>query len=253
VRRFRQILILINQERSVAYNHRPGTLMKIRVHPGIASFIGALFIRMLAVTWRVDWRGTENLDKARMASKQLIFATWHGRLLVLSWTHRNLNIHVLASEHYDGDLMGRIIERLGFGHVKGSTTRGGARAIRDLSSLLHSGIDVGLTVDGPRGPRSRVKQGVVEIGRLASCAIVPVTDSARKRYLFKSWDRFQLPAPFTRVIVEYGEPLIIMEKASTSLMECERLRLQERLTGMTAALDRELGHAGAEVWPHEDN
>ncbi len=227
--------------------------MKIRINPGIASFFGAFLIRMLALTWRIEWRGTRNLEKARKESGQVVFAVWHGRLLALSWTHRKRNIHVLASEHYDGDLMGRIIERLGFGHVKGSTTRGGARAIRDLTSLLRSGIDVGLTVDGPRGPRSRVKQGVVEIGRIANCAIVPVTDSARKRHLFRSWDRFQLPAPFTRIVVEYGEPLIIPEKAGSESIEVERLRLQEILTSMTAALDSELGHAGVEVWPHEDN
>lgn len=226
--------------------------MKIRVNPNIASFAGAVFIRALASTWRVEWRGQGNLDKARNETGQVIFAFWHGRLLALAWAHRGRNIHVLASEHYDGDLMGRIIERLGFGHVKGSTTRGGARAIRDLAKLLRRAIDIGLAVDGPRGPRSIVKQGAVEIGRLASSAIIPVTSSARTRRLLGSWDRFQLPAPFTKVIVEYGEPVIVPDRADSAKIEGERLRLEEILTVITAALDMELGHTGSEVWPHED-
>jgi hypothetical protein len=226
--------------------------MKIRLNPNIASFAGAIFVRAIALTWRMEVRGEENLEKARNATGQVIFAFLHGRLLVLTWAHRGRNIHVLASEHYDGDLMGRIIERLGFGHVKGSATRGGARAIRDLASLLRRGVDIGLAVDGPRGPRGIVKQGAVEIGRLASSAIIPVTSSARTRRLLRSWDRFQFPAPFTKVIVEYGEPVILPDRADSTIIEGERLRLEERLSAMTAALDREIGHTGSEVWPHED-
>lgn len=226
--------------------------MKIRINPNIASFAGAIFVRAIALTWRMEWRGRGNLEEARRATGQVIFVFLHGRLLVLTWAHRGRNIHVLASEHYDGDLMGRIIERLGFGHVKGSTTRGGAKAIRDLASLLRRGVDIGLAVDGPRGPRGVIKQGAVEIGRLASSAIIPVTCSARKRRLLRSWDRFQLPAPFTKVIVEYGEPVILPDKADSAIIEGERLRLEKRLSAMTAALDREIGHTGSEVWPHED-
>ena len=226
--------------------------MKIRLNPNIASFAGAIFVRAIALTWRMEVRGEENLEKARNATGQVIFVFLHGRLLVLTWAHRGRNIHVLASEHYDGDLMGRIIERLGFGHVKGSTTRGGAKAIRDLASLLRRGVDIGLAVDGPRGPRGVVKQGAVEIGRLASSAIIPVTSSARTRHLLRSWDRFQFPSPFTKVIVEYGEPVILPDRADSTIIEGERLRLEERLGAMTAALDREIGHTGSEVWPHED-
>jgi hypothetical protein len=225
--------------------------MKIRFNPNIASFAGAVFVRAIALTWRMEWRGRGNLEEARRATGQVIFAFLHGRLLVLTWAHRGMNIHVLASEHYDGDLMGRIIERLGFGHVKGSTTRGGAKAIRDLAKLLRRGVDIGLAVDGPRGPRGVVKQGAVEIGRLASSAIIPVTASARTRRLLRSWDRFQLPAPFTKVIVEYGEPVIVPDKADSAIIEGARLRLEDRLAALTAALDREIGHTGSEVWPHE--
>jgi lysophospholipid acyltransferase (LPLAT)-like uncharacterized protein len=227
--------------------------MKIRLNPKVTSFFASLLIRLLGVTWRMEIRGEERLERARGMSERVIFTFWHGRLLVLSWSHRNRNVHVLASEHYDGDLMGKIIEWLGFGHLKGSTSRGGARAIRELRKVLADGFDIGLTVDGPRGPRGKVQQGATELSRLASCAVVPVSNTARRRKLFDSWDRFQVPAPFAKVVVEYGEPLIVPEGAGADERESLRAELERRLGELTAGLDRGIGYAGEEVWPHEDS
>lgn len=226
--------------------------MKIRSNPNRVSRIGALFIRLLGSTWRVEWTGLENLSKARKLSKNVIFAIWHGRLLVFSYTHRNRNIQVLASEHHDGDLMGRTIQRLGFGHLKGSSSRGGARAVRELASVLKSGLDVGLTVDGPRGPRGVVQQGAMELSRLTGKAVVPMTNTASRRRLFRSWDRFQLPFPFSRVTVSYGEPLMV--GSGTTKREREEIKelLQNRLNEMTSRLDRSAGYEGTDAWPHED-
>ena len=227
--------------------------MKIRLNPGFVSFLGALFIRLLGATLRIEWRGTEYLDEARKRSGQVIFAFWHGRLLVFSWTHRKKNIQVLASEHYDGDLMGKTIEWLGFGHVKGSSTRGGARALMTLTSLLKKGMDVGLTVDGPRGPLGHVQQGAVELGRLGSSAVIPMSCSAKRRFLLSSWDRFQIPFPFTRVIIEYEKPFMVSSDTGSDEREGLRLVLQEKLGKMTRRLDLEFGYQGKEAWPHEDN
>lgn len=224
--------------------------MKIDFHPGLASFLGAIIIRIFGSSWRIQWKGIENLEKARSASGNVIFAFWHGRLLVLSYTHRKRNIQVLASYHRDGDLMGRTIARLGFGHRKGSSSRGGASALRDLAKLLRSGLDVGLTIDGPRGPRGSAQQGAIELGRMTAKAIVPVSNSARPRRLFRSWDRFQLPLPFARVLVSYGEPLIVPQDTNTEERGMLRRRLEEELDSLTASLDRELGYEGLKVWPH---
>ncbi|MBN2185795.1 MAG: lysophospholipid acyltransferase family protein [Candidatus Krumholzibacteriota bacterium] len=227
--------------------------MKIRLNPGFASFFGALFIRLLGSTLRIEWRGAEHVDEARKISGQVIFAFWHGRLLVFSWTHRKQNIQVLASEHYDGDLMGRSIERLGFGHIKGSTTRGGARALMTLTSLLKKGLDVGLTVDGPKGPLGHVQQGAVELGRLGSSAVIPMSCSAKRRVLLGSWDRFQIPLPFTRVVIEYERPITVPSDTGADEREKIRLGLEEKLGQMTRTLDLEMGYKGKEAWPHEDN
>ena len=149
--------------------------------------------------------------------------------------------------------MGKTIEWLGFGHLKGSTTRGGARALRELKGVLAGGGDIGLTVDGPKGPRGRVQQGATELSRIASCAVIPISDTARGRKIFDSWDRFQIPAPFARVIVEYGEPLLVPAGAGAEEREELRVELERRLGDLTSRLDREMGYTGEDVWPHEDS
>ncbi len=226
--------------------------MKIRLNPNLLSRIGAVLIRLLGFTWRVRWRGRENLSKARELSNNVIFAFWHGRLLALSYTHRGRNIQVLASEHYDGDLMGRTIEWLGFGHLKGSSSRGAARAMRELASVLKRGFDVGLAVDGPRGPMGVLQQGAVELSRLTGKAIVPLTSTASRRRLLESWDRFQLPLPFSRVTVAYGEPLLVGSSKSKQEREKAKEMLESMLNDMTSRLDRDAGYEGSDAWPHED-
>ncbi len=227
--------------------------MKINLPRGLTAFFGAVVIRLLGLTWRIEWRGIEHCAAAREISKQVIFAFWHGRLLVLSYSHRGRSIQVLASEHQDGDLMGRAITWLGFGHLKGSTSRGGARALRELAKVLKEGLDVGLTVDGPRGPRGVLHQGAVELSRMTGSTIVPISNTARPRSLFDSWDRFQVPAPFSRIIIAYGEPMLVPGEADREERERLRLELERRLNDLTAELDATSGYKGEEVWPHEDS
>jgi lysophospholipid acyltransferase (LPLAT)-like uncharacterized protein len=227
--------------------------LKLRPNAKVTSFFASLIIRLLGFTWRIEFQGIDNLEKARKISNRIVFAFWHGRLLVLSWTHRNRQIHVLASDHYDGDLMGKTIEWLGFGHLKGSTSRGGAKALRDLKRVLDNGFDIGLTVDGPKGPRGRVQQGATELSRLSSSAVVPISNSASPRWIFRSWDRFQVPVPFARVLVEYGEPLSVPADAGADEREGLREELESRLDKLTARLDREIGYSAGDVWPHEDS
>lgn len=226
--------------------------MKIRINPRVLSFIGSLFMRLIGATWRIRWEGLDNYDRARKLSGNIIFVSWHGRLLVLSYTHRKRDIQVLASEHYDGDLMGKTIERLGFGHLKGSSRRGGARALRELSGVLKKGMDVGLTVDGPKGPRGVLQQGAVELARMTGKAVLPVTNTASRRFILGSWDRFQIPLPFSKVVVAYGEPFTV--DSSAGQLERDRIRADvgETLNSMTSILDIKSGHRDQKVWPHED-
>jgi lysophospholipid acyltransferase (LPLAT)-like uncharacterized protein len=199
---------------------------------------GAAVIRALGFTWRIRIESTDALERARALAPRVIFAFWHGRLLPLSFTHRNRRIHVLASEHADGEMLGQTIRRLGFGHVRGSSTRGGTRAILELAEKVRAGFDLGITVDGPRGPRGVVKPGVVEVARQTGAVIVPITSASNRRRVFASWDAFELPAPFARVVVRYGEPVTVAPGADRALVETRRLEVERTLTRITEEADR---------------
>jgi lysophospholipid acyltransferase (LPLAT)-like uncharacterized protein len=199
---------------------------------------GALAIRALGFSWRIRIEEEEQLAVARSLSAQVIFVFWHGRLLPLAFTHRNRRIHVLASEHADGEMLGQTIRRLGFGHVRGSSTRGGTRAILELAEKVRAGYDLGVTVDGPRGPRGVVKAGVLEVARQTGAAIIPITAASDRHRTFKSWDAFELPAPYARVVVRYGEPVLVDASADRALVEARRLDVERALTRITDEADR---------------
>jgi lysophospholipid acyltransferase (LPLAT)-like uncharacterized protein len=199
---------------------------------------GAAVIRLLGLSWRFAWAHTERLDDARRLHPNVIFASWHGRLLPLSYSHRSQAIHVLASEHRDGEMLGQTIRLLGFGHVRGSSTRGGARAILELRTKLASGYDVAFTVDGPKGPRGVVKPGPAQVAKLSGAAIVPITTSSRRHKTLRSWDAFEIPAPFTRVRIMYGRPVVVPRDADDATIESKRVELERELTAITEENDR---------------
>jgi lysophospholipid acyltransferase (LPLAT)-like uncharacterized protein len=198
---------------------------------------GAAVIRALAATWRMHREHVGHFDAARAQSPNIIYAFWHGRLLPLLYAHRDQGIHVLASRHRDGEMLGRVIRRFGYGHVRGSSTRGGAAAIRQLARVLESGDDVGITVDGPRGPARVVKPGVIDVARLTGSRVIPLTSASVRRKVFSSWDAFELPAPFTRVEVVYGPPVFVPRDATPELVEDKRRALEDTLNAITDEAD----------------
>jgi len=204
----------------------------------LVSITGASVIRLLGATWRIRVEQEEFFERARTLSPCVIYAVWHGRALPYAFTHRDRHVHVLASEHRDGEMLGQTIRRLGFGHVRGSSTRGGARAILALTETVRAGIDVGLTVDGPRGPRGVVKPGVVEVARQTGAVIVPITSASDRHRVFKSWDAFELPLPFARVVVRYGEPMPVDPDLDREGVEARRLDVERELTRITEEADR---------------
>ncbi len=215
----------------------------MKVNVPIASFLSANLIRLLGCTWRFRVIDEHFMHDARKHSKSLIFCFWHGRMLPLSYRYRGRSIHVLASEHADGELMGQTIRRLGFGHVRGSSTRGGVRAIRELVAKLDEGFDLGITVDGPKGPRFEAKAGPLEIAKLSGALVVPATTSSSSRWVFSSWDAFEFPKPFAAVAVRFGRPVSVPADADADELEKLRIELQEILRELTALNDEAFGHA----------
>lgn len=203
----------------------------------IISTLGAGLIRLLGSTWRFRVSGEEHVAAARAHGRTVVWAFWHGRMLPLSYGYRGRSIHVLASQHRDGELMGQTIRKLGFGHVRGSSTRGGAQAILELAAKLREGYDLGLTVDGPRGPKYVFKPGPLEISKLSGCAVVPVAVSSKRHWVFTSWDALELPWPFTKVSVLFGHPTVVSSAAGLDEIEQKRQQIENTLRDLTEVND----------------
>ncbi|HVE79563.1 MAG TPA: lysophospholipid acyltransferase family protein [Gemmatimonadaceae bacterium] len=180
----------------------------------LASTFGAAVLGTLGATWRLRRRGEEHLRTAR-AHGGFAYSLWHGEMLPVLWSERNKGIAVLVSEHSDGEIIARILEAFGCRTVRGSTTRGGGRALLALVRELQAGHAIAVTPDGPRGPREEVAPGVVAACQRAGALLLPVRASADRAWRLSSWDRFVLPKPFARISITYGQPLTF-ERGATS-------------------------------------
>ncbi len=170
---------------------------------------GAFLFRSLAATWRIRTHDAEGLHAARAAGQRVIFALWHGELLPLLWQHRGERVALVISEHKDGEIIARIAESLGYETVRGSSSRGGGRALIGLMRQIDAGFDGAVTPDGPRGPAHVFAPGAAIAAQRTGALIVPIRAAASRAWRLKSWDRFLVPKPFARVDVSYGLPTAV--------------------------------------------
>lgn len=173
--------------------------------------IGLLFgkgvLRALGMTWRIRTVNRESWAKLRRAKRGFIFSLWHGQLLPLLWHHRGEGVVVLISEHKDGELVARAAAALGYGLIRGSSSRGADRALISISRELEAGREVAITPDGPRGPSQKFAPGALVAAQRSDSFIVPIGVTADRAWRLKSWDRFMIPKPFARVTIAYGDPI----------------------------------------------
>ncbi len=166
---------------------------------------GGVVLRALASTWRYRVVGAQALESLRAEKTPFIFSLWHGQLLPLIWHHRSEGVAILVSEHRDGELIARIASSIGYRLIRGSTTRGGDRALLALVKELRSGGEVAVTPDGPRGPARSYAPGAVVAAQRAGAPILPIAAHADRAWYLSSWDRFMIPKPFATVTVAYGK------------------------------------------------
>jgi lysophospholipid acyltransferase (LPLAT)-like uncharacterized protein len=202
-----------------------------------ASWLGPLLIYILGKTLRIDWVGEENLAAIRKEKKCVIYAFWHGRMLILAYSHRKLKAHVLISQHRDGEYIARIIHRLGFVSVRGSTTRGGSKALFEICEKTTSGYDVAVTPDGPKGPRFQVHPGTIFIAQRSGMPIVPITSSAENRWTLSTWDRFIIPKPFSKAVIMLGKPVYVPVESTSEELEEIRTGFERQLRELTKKAD----------------
>jgi lysophospholipid acyltransferase (LPLAT)-like uncharacterized protein len=203
----------------------------------LASIIGPISIFLLGKTLRIKWIGEKNLDVIRENGGRVLYAFWHGRMLILSYSHRWQRIHVLISQHRDGELIARIIERLGFVSVRGSTTRGGTKALFEMAKKGASGYDIAITPDGPRGPKFKVQLGAIYIAQRSEVPIIPISNSAKKRWMLPSWDGFLIPKPFSKSVIIVGEPIYVSLQDTPQQLEQKRKELEKSLAELTQRAD----------------
>ena len=198
------------------------------------------YIRLVRATSRWDYEGLEHLDAVRADGRALIACFWHQRILLMRFLWREAApFSVLASPHRDGRLLARTVQLLGVRILLGSSHRAGAAGLRQVIRTLEAGGCVGITPDGPRGPRRRVQGGVVAAARAARVPILPVAIGVRRRRLLGTWDRFLGALPFNRGVSVIGAPIELGDASP----ESARRLVEERLNETTRYADRLAGAA----------
>ncbi len=205
----------------------------------IIPALANLLIRFLGLTMRIETLFEERVEPFWKEDKRMILAFWHGRLLMIPLCYHGEKIHLLISQHKDGQLLARTMEHFGHNSVRGSSTRGGSKAMREMLRLLNDS-DIALTPDGPKGPRYCVQDGVVTLARLSGVPVIPVTFAASKKKVFGSWDAFNLPLPFSRGVFVWGEPIYLAR--NTPPDEGRRL-VETSLREITEYADSYVGHS----------
>ena len=190
---------------------------------------GSGLITALGHTFSVRVIGQQRQDRARETNGQVIYAFWHEGLAIATYVFRDQGIRVLVSQHRDGEYISRTIEHMGYTTIRGSTTRGGAKALFQMAAAGARGEDLGITVDGPRGPRHQVQSGVLAIARRSGLPILPFAVACTRKKVLSSWDRFIVPMPFASVAVAFGESMTVPKDCMESDMDRLKVILEKRL------------------------
>jgi hypothetical protein len=193
-----------------------------RLQVAAIANVGYPLIAVLGHTlrWRVE--GLQHLDAIRASGRQPVMAFWHGRILPAAFYFRRQGIVVITSENFDGEWIARIIERLGYGTARGSTTRGGMRAVLQMAREMERGRTAGFTVDGPKGPARVAQPGAVWLARKTGNPVLPFHLEASTHWTMRSWDRTQIPKPFSTVALAVGEPFDVDGDIEDARLELER-------------------------------
>jgi lysophospholipid acyltransferase (LPLAT)-like uncharacterized protein len=200
-----------------------------RIEAWLIAAAGYRLISLLGATlkWKTD--GLEHLSAIRESGRQPIMAFWHGRILPATYYFRRRGIVVITSENFDGEWIAGIIERFGYGTARGSTSRGGRRALLQLTREMAAGNAAGFTVDGPRGPARIAQPGAVWLAKATGNPVLPFHLEADRHWTLNSWDRTQIPKPRTTVALVVGEPFDVARDADNAEIEAARTKLDRRL------------------------
>jgi len=205
-----------------------------RLQAQLISEAGYPIIAVLGSTFRWRAEGAEHYQRVLDSGRQPIMAFWHGRILPATIYFRRRGIVVITSENFDGEWIAGIIERFGYGTARGSTSRGAVRALVQLKRDMAAGKPAAFTLDGPRGPAKVAQAGAVWLAKATGNPIVPFHIEADRFWTARSWDRTQVPKPWSTVAIAIGEPFEVAADADEAAIESARVELEARLAALEA-------------------
>lgn len=194
--------------------------------------VGYPIVALIGRTLRWTVEGREHLDAVAASGRQPIFAFWHGRILPATYFFRRRGIVVITSENFDGEWIAQIIERFGYGTARGSTSRGGKRALLQLVRDMQAGKPAGFTLDGPRGPAKVAQPGAVWLAGATGNPILPFHVETSRHWTARSWDQTQVPKPFADAALVIGAPIDVPKDADEGTIERTRGELEASLAGL---------------------
>lgn len=204
------------------------------------AWLIALYIRFVFKLTRWTHIGDAEVVARAAAGKPFIVCFWHGRMILMPKFWRfAMPMYLLGSPHRDGQLILRTLRHFGVGSISGSSSKHGARALREMTRVLTTGGSVVIAPDGPRGPRMHASLGIIALARLSGVPIVPITFSVTNGRVLRSWDRFLFALPFGKGVFIAGEHLWIPPDADDQALEAARVELERRLNAITVEADRQ--------------
>jgi lysophospholipid acyltransferase (LPLAT)-like uncharacterized protein len=199
-----------------------------RAEVAAIATVGYPLLRALGSTWTWKVSGAEHVDAIGARGLHPIHSFWHGRILPATLYFQRRGIVVITSENYDGEWIARIIAKFGYGTARGSTSRGGPKALLQLVRDVKS-KGVAFTLDGPRGPAEVAQAGAVWLSKATGNPLLPFHAEAASSWTMNSWDRTQIPKPFTTVAMAIAAPLYVPREANETELEQWRVTLQASL------------------------
>ena len=230
------------------YDVRPRRLSPFRrAQVPIISGAAYAFARITGPTLRYEVLGWQHIERVHSQNRRCVYSFWHQAIFLAMWWWRYRGVVAMTSANFDGQILGRALKRLGFDVTFGSSSHGGLRGISVLARRLKLGHDVAFAADGPRGPRYRAKPGPVILSRRSRCPILAFHLFAEHAHVFeKAWDLFQLPRPFSRVVLVIGPPIEVPDEIGRSAVESRQTDLQQMLERVRETAESWFGLSPAE-------
>ncbi|MDR2870766.1 MAG: lysophospholipid acyltransferase family protein [Deferribacteraceae bacterium] len=199
-------------------------------------FIAYRLITLYCLTWRIKIIGEDYLNQCRDEKKGLVLALWHDQLLPLTVSQRKKGMATIASQSDDGEFITTLLHIWGYDVARGSSSRGGAAAIVGAKKFLKQGLPLAITVDGPTGPRHKVKPGAIYVAKRTNTQIVPAFANVKNYIRFGTWDKLILPLPFSKVEVFFTEPVSLSEDVSEESVNIDRRMIEKVMLERTSEI-----------------